>query len=122
MTEQRRIHVGIEKAEIGFERFLSAWERSLRGEASGTYLTFEDLPTLLSVMTPRRLELLRTLRQNGPLSIRALAKVLGRDYKNVHNVHTDVRSLESVGLVERTADGALNAPWDEIDARLSLVA
>lgn len=78
-----------------------------------TFLTFEDIPTLLSVMTPRRLELLGTLRQNGPLSIRALAKALGRNYKNVH---TDVSSLESVGLVERTTDGTLNAPWDEIDA------
>jgi predicted transcriptional regulator len=75
---------------------------------------FEDLPTLISVMTPRRMELLRTLRQNGPLSIRALAKALGRDYENVH---ADVSSLESVGLVERTTDGALNAPWDEIEVK-----
>ncbi len=36
-----------------------------------------------------------TLHKSGPLSIYALAKVLNRHYKNVHD---DVKALESIGL------------------------
>jgi len=74
---------------------------------------------LLAVITPRRLEVLKALRQQGPMSVRALAKTLARDYKNVH---ADTRALEAVGLLERTESGALQVPWDVIDAHLSLVA
>jgi predicted transcriptional regulator len=42
-----------------------------------------------------------------------------RDYKNVH---VDTRALEEAGLVERTESGTLQAPWDIINAHLSLVA
>ena len=74
---------------------------------------------LLSVLTPKRLELLRSLRQHGPLSVRALAKQLKRDYKNVHR---DAGALEDVGLIARTEEGLLVAPWDVIDAHVHLVA
>ena len=74
---------------------------------------------LISVLTPRRLELMKVLRQQGLLSIRALSKQLKRDYKNVH---TDVISLEKVGLVQRSEEGLLLVPWDVIDAHVKLVA
>ena len=74
---------------------------------------------LLSVLTPRRLEVLQTLRQQSLSSVRALSKNLERDYKNVH---ADVRALEDVGLLVRTEKGALHVPWDIIDAHLKLVA
>lgn len=52
---------------------------------------------LLALLTPRRLEVLKTLRKKGPLSVRALAKTVERDYKNVH---VDTRALEEAGLLE----------------------
>ena len=59
------------------------------------------------------------LTNTGPMSVRALATTLTRDYKNVH---ADTRVLEEAGLLERTESGTLQAPWDVIDAHLSLVA
>ena len=56
---------------------------------------------------------------NGPMSIRALANELGRDYKNVH---TDVRRLELIGLIDRTKDNKIEVPWDIVEARLMLAA
>ena len=53
------------------------------------------------------------------MSIRALAKDLGRDYKNVY---TDVRRLENIGLIERTQNDRIKVPWDIVEARLSLAA
>lgn len=118
---KQHIHIGTEDADGGFKRFVDAWERAEKGELvePEAHLNFEDLPMLLAILTPRRLEVLKTLRQQGPLSVRALSKQLGRDYKNVHS---DSRALEDVGLLQRTEAGELQAPWDVIDAHFSLVA
>ena len=52
------------------------------------------------------------------MSVRALAKLLERDYKNVH---TDASALEAVDLIQRTDEGLLVAPWDVIDAHVRLL-
>ena len=59
------------------------------------------------------------IRKCGSVSIRAMANELSRDYKNVH---TDVRILEHVGLIERTQDDKVEVPWDIVEARLQLAA
>jgi predicted transcriptional regulator len=82
-------------------------------------LHFENLELLLKTLTPGRWTLLKKLHVNGPTSIRALANNLGRDYKNVH---TDVRRLEKIGLIERTKDDRIMVPWDIVEARLMLAA
>ncbi len=118
---KQHIHIGVEAPDKGFDRFVQAWEQAVQGGQFDPqkHLNFADLAKLLAVLTPRRLEALKTLRQQGAMSVRALAATLGRDYKNVH---TDTRALEDVGLLERTPAGMLQAPWDVIDAHLSLVA
>ena len=63
--------------------------------------------------------MLKKLRTNGPMSVRALARTVERDYKNVH---TDVRRLEQIGLIGRTKDNRIEVPWDIVEARLRLAA
>ena len=118
---KQHIHIGIEDTDRGFERFVETWERAEHGQIKETeiHLNFEDLSMLLSILTPHRLEVLRTLRKQGLSSVNALSKNLRRDYKNVH---ADVRALENAGLLVRTEEGALQVPWDVIDAHLRLVA
>ena len=53
------------------------------------------------------------------MSIRRLATELRRDYKNVH---TDVRLMENLGLVDRTEDNKVEVPWDIVEARLQFAA
>lgn len=110
-----QVHVGSLK-DMG-ERFVSAWKRAERGQrVRESHITFLDLQTMLATLSPRRLELLRHVRQHGAESARALAAALGRDYKNVHQ---DVAALEAAGLIVR--DGrALSAPWDEVQASVKL--
>ena len=118
---KRHIHIGTEDPDRGFQRFTKAWERAEQGQITETevHLNFEDLSMLLTILTPRRLELIKTLRQQGPMSVRALSKLLERDYKNVH---VDTRALDDVGLLKRTDEGTIQAPWDVIDAHVRLVA
>ena len=66
---------------------------------------------MFSVITEKRLELLRHVASNEGLNIRQLAQSPGRDYKNVH---TDVTELVDLGLLERNDIGTLSAPFDEI--------
>ena len=99
-------------------RFVAAWNRATAGKkVDETNVTFMDAKTLLETLSPRRLELLRYVRKHGARNVRDLSHSLARDYKNVHQ---DVTVLEAAGLLIR--DGrALSAPWDEVQANLSLL-
>jgi len=118
---KKHIHVGVEDANHGLNRFVEAWHKAEQGDIANeeVHLNYEDLSMLLSVLSPKRIELLKALRQKGPMSVRSLAKESGRDYKNVH---TDIATLEESGLIERTENDLLSAPWDVIDAHVQLVA
>ena len=112
-----QVHVG-SLADMG-KRFVGAWNRAATGKkVSETHITFLDVQTMLETLSPRRLELLKFVRQHGADSVKGLAASLERDYKNVHH---DVSVLESAGLLLR--DGRkLSAPWDELSASVSLTA
>lgn len=99
------------------KRFTHAWGRASAGKkVSETHTTFLDVQTMLETLSPRRLELLKFVRQHGVEKTKELALSLKRDYKNVHG---DVAVLESAGLLLR--DGRkLSAPWDELNASVSL--
>ncbi len=104
--------------EDAARRVAEAWRRAQRDEAAEAEdnVTFVSWSGLASVMTDKRHEILRHLHQRAAPSVRALARELGRDYKRVH---ADVAALESVGLVERGADG-LHADYDEIRTVIAL--
>lgn len=78
---------------------------------------FESMGQMLATFTPRRLDLLATLREHGPTTIAALARTLGRDYKNVHG---DINALFEWLAVDRDEQGRVFVPWDEVDIRLPL--
>ncbi len=82
-------------------------------------LHFESARALFSELTPARIELLDTLRQQGACSVRALALAAGRNYSNVH---TDIAALEALGLVARDADNDVFVPFDAVEIRLELRA
>ena len=119
MKKQIKIVVG--DAVTTAKDFVEAWKLAERGEKvqERNMLHFENLEVLLKTLTPGRWALLKKLHANGPMSIRALAKDLDRDYKNVH---TDVRRLENIGLIGRTKDDRIIVPWDIVEARLLLAA
>lgn len=120
MTGKLKISAG-EPAQ-GARRFVELWHGAERGdapEAPVEMLVFEDLETLLRYLTPARWRLLKALRGLGPSSVRAVSKATARNYKSVH---TDVRILESVGLIERTEDNLVLVPWDSVTAELQFAA
>jgi predicted transcriptional regulator len=118
---KKDIYIGVGDAVTTAKGFIDAWKRAESNKkVEAEYrLDFENLETLLKTLTPGRWVLLKELRKTGPMSIRALAKELKRDYKNVH---TDIKRLESIGLISRTRDARVQVPWDMVEARLRLAA
>jgi len=115
------INVDVGNIEQSFQRIIHTWNVAQTDAVNEpeNHLVFESITGMLSILTPKRLELLRCLRKKGPMSVRALSKTLKRDYKNVH---TEAKALEAVDLLQRTDNNLLIAPWDVIDAHVSLVA
>jgi predicted transcriptional regulator len=101
------------------DRFEAAWHLASgrRPPEPLALLTFADLPLLAKTLTPARWELLKRLKAAGPLTIFALAKLLERDYKNVH---TDVARLLELKLLDKDRDGRVGVAWQSIRAELRL--
>ncbi len=110
-----KVHIG-DLDDMG-RRFVDAWHHAEKGEAvNENNLSFYSLETLLSTLTPKRMELLKAVHRTGKTSIKTLAQSIGRDYKNVHQ---DVTALFNAGLLLKE-DGGIVAPWDEITASVVL--
>lgn len=97
------------------ERFLQAWNS---GCYAGEHLTFTSPAMLFTVLNARRWELVTKLQSLGKVSIRELARQLGRD---VHRVHDDIKALLAYGIIEQDAAGVY-VPYAEIHADFTLMA
>lgn len=67
-------------------------------------------------MTDKRVELLRELQRQPAPSVHALARALGRDYKNVHS---DVAALKEAELIAQE-DGQLRTQVDRLTVTVDL--
>ena len=119
---KRNVRIEIRNEKESAQDFVNAWHRAQKGmapEQPVDRIYFKDLNTLLRVLTPRRMEAIKAVHDNGPVSFRTLAKFLGRDYKNVHK---DMQEMERIGIVVRDKKGLLVVPWQRIIAELALAA
>ena len=118
---KRRIEVTVGSLAGALDRFEQAWRRGVAGSSrsSEVRLTFESLPILLKNLTPARWKLLEAVKRSGPMSINELARLLERNYKNVH---TDVTRLIDLGLIGRLPDRRIAVAWDTIAAEMKLAA
>ena len=73
------------------------------------------------ILSSNRIGVIRAMAGAGPMSIREVARRVGRDFKGVH---TDVTALLRNGLLDKTPDGEVVFPYDDIhfDIRLSEAA
>ena len=113
----KTLYVRVSSREDALDRFEAAWHLA-SGRKPPTplaVLSFAGLPLLVKTLTPARWELLQRLAKARPVTVYALAKLLGRDYKNVH---TDVARLIELGLIERREDGSVAVTWDGVRAEL----
>ncbi|MDN5849721.1 MAG: hypothetical protein L0H63_08800 [Nitrococcus sp.] len=106
-----RIKVEVLKSRAALEAFAKTWRSVEANEDVTPRLAFATLHELFSALTEKRLELLRCVASDEELNTHQVAQKLGRNYKNVN---TDVAALVELGLLEKTGQGTLRAPFDEI--------
>jgi predicted transcriptional regulator len=112
MTKTLTIRVkSLHEALQGFRttfKAVAAGQRVVKRE--GVYVT--SIEAARNLLTPSRLALLRVIRNKRPGSIYELAKLVGRDFKNVQG---DLKLLEKYSLVRldrgrRTGKRVVKAP------------
>ena len=88
------------------------------GSRSPDAITFASWDLMHRVLAPKRLEIIRALCGQAPMSIRELSRRVGRDFKGVH---TDVVSLTEAGLIDQQA-GKISFPYDRIHVEFDIEA
>lgn len=83
---------------------------AFRGEPQGNRISFVTPELLWKVLTQKRWAIIRAMTGAGVLSIREVARRVGRDVKAVHG---DVTALIAAGLIERQDRGVV-FPWDAV--------
>ncbi len=112
-----KVTVGGTMEDDAARRFAAAWHRAESGEVfHERHLAFESWDALARVLTNKRMELLHFVRWHDVTSVRALAKALHRDYRNVH---ADVQALTTAGLLNVSDDG-IHADYDTIDTKIAI--
>jgi predicted transcriptional regulator len=71
------------------------------------------------VLTAKRWEVLKAMAGQGPLTIREVARRVGRDVKAVHG---DVHALIDAGLLGKTETNQVAFPFDAIRVEFTLRA
>jgi predicted transcriptional regulator len=94
----KKIAIGIKGLKESLDDFATAWKKIEAGQEikkeAGLY--FESIDTMRAILTNKRLLILKVIKDKEPNSIYALAKILGRDIKNINQ---DLKLLADAGLV-----------------------
>lgn len=95
----------LEEAQRCMEAALEGDERH-----QGNYITFLDWDSLWKTLSPKKMHILHSMTGAGELSIREVARRVGRDVKAVH---TDLQALLACGIVDKGTAGVI-FPYDQI--------
>jgi predicted transcriptional regulator len=92
---------------------ITALEEGKTVDATPT-LSFTSYDELMGTLTPRVLELIEAIQQEGPASINEAARTVDRDVKNVHE---ELSRLAQLGVIFFEEDGQRKRPvvwFDEL--------
>ena len=101
------VTIGIAELQHTKARMLGAFE----GDQQGAHISFASVELLWKVIAPKRWQILRAMTGSGPLAIREVARRVARDVKSVHG---DVSALLKAGVLDRSEDGRVVFPYDEL--------
>ncbi|WP_135080559.1 hypothetical protein [Terasakiella sp. SH-1] len=105
----------VETVEDFGQRFIDAWKRAEKGEDFvERHHSFESWETMQSVLSAKRIEMLKYLRTHQEKSIKSLAEHIQRDYRRVHE---DVQILRGAGLISQEG---LRVECDTISTEIAL--
>jgi predicted transcriptional regulator len=101
--------IGNQSAREVREHVLRAWGTGRSENAAR--IDFVSLDDAWKLLSDKRRRIMQAMTGAGPLSIREIARRVGRD---VRAVHSDMRLLQHAGVVDKTDDGRVVLPYDTI--------
>ncbi len=113
----KTVTLDVRAVSDSMEDFVHAWKTG-NAEQSAR-ISFATPELLWKVLTIKRWELLKALRGAGPMTIRAVARRVGRDVKAVHG---DITALLNAGVLDRVEDGRIVFPFDAVKIEFLLQA
>ncbi|WP_231183486.1 hypothetical protein [Haladaptatus sp. DYF46] len=118
------LHIQIESTDDFHEDTLDAIEAMERGEEPEHrhVLSLQDEADLQRLFSDKNLELLRTIRQQEPSSMREAARLVDRDIKDVSR---NLNELAELNVIEFVQEGRSKRPvvnYDEFDIHVRLAA
>lgn len=103
----RTVTLDVSSRESMNKRFLRAFE----GEQQGDIISFETPALLFKLLSGKRWEVLNIMTGSGSMTIRELARRLGRDVKAVHG---DVHALLNSGILQKDDTGQILFPYNDL--------
>jgi predicted transcriptional regulator len=92
---------------------------AFRGRKQRARISFATPELLWKVLTAKRWGLLKAMTGQGSLTIREVARRVGRDVKAVHS---DVHALLDAGLLDKTEKNQVVFPFDAVRVEFTLRA
>jgi len=95
----KKLTIGIKSLDQNMNEILHVVKEAKQGRLPkapirGTY--FVSVEAMLRVLTPKRLELLKLIREKHPISVYQLAAM---SHRHIKNVQEDIGLLHRIGLV-----------------------
>lgn len=126
MTDQTTLVITVDTLADVEARSRNAFDKALNSTASAgeteRRLSFADTDEFSRVLSPRAIDLLRTIAREDPESMREAARLVERDIKDVSR---NLERLATYGIVEFIDEGQSKrpvVPFDNIEVRLPLRA
>ncbi|HUT83280.1 MAG TPA: hypothetical protein VMX95_01420 [Thermodesulfobacteriota bacterium] len=122
MKKTKKIYIDIKSLDASLKEAGEIFELASKGKKikQKTAVYFSNLREMRRVLTEKRLELLKTIKEKEPSSVYDLAKILHRDLKNVLQ---DVAYLQELGIIEVTDTGDKKIPqfrYDKISFEVAI--
>jgi predicted transcriptional regulator len=115
-ASMKTVVIGISSRKEANARFMHALET---GKPQNAYRSFESTADLWRTLSPKRWDVLKAMTGAGAMSLREVARRVGRDVKGVH---ADVHALLNAGLLDKTDDGKIIFPFDAVHVDFMLKA
>jgi len=121
-VKAKKVEIGIRSTDDVLKEAAETMRSVASGKnvkSKGRRIFFTSGEALRRFLTPKRLELIRLIRERRPDSINELAALAHRDFKRVYE---DIMSLNEAGLVDLARDkGRKRAPRVADELRLEIV-
>jgi predicted transcriptional regulator len=103
----REMMIGIMSKESFRDYTIRIAKGEIRPTESDPKIWFESVESMAQILSTKNQELLRTIREKNPRSLRELAESSGR---KVSNLSRTLRTMERYGLVELVRDSGSLKP------------